>query len=114
MRRRSSAPRSRPLALAYVRVSTAEQATEGASLDAQRAAVLAEAERRGWDVEVVADEGFSAKDLRRPGLSGALGRLDAGEADALIATRLDRVSRSVADFAGLLARAKRRSWRMVL
>lgn len=106
--------RHRPLALAYVRVSTVEQATEGASLDAQRAAVVAEAERRGWDVEVVADEGYSAKDLKRPGLSAALERLDVGEADALIATRLDRVSRSVADFAGLLARAKRRSWRMVL
>lgn len=114
MSKRSTHRRSRPLALAYVRVSTVEQATEGASLDAQRAAVVAEAERRGWDVEVVADEGFSAKDLKRPGLSAALERLDVGEADALIATRLDRVSRSVADFAGLLARAKRRSWRMVL
>lgn len=106
--------RPRPLALAYVRVSTAEQAIDGASLDAQRAALVAEAAGRAWDVEVVADEGFSAKDLKRPGLTSALERLDGGEADALIAVRLDRVSRSVADFAGLLARAKRRSWRMVL
>lgn len=106
--------RSRPLALAYVRVSTAEQASEGASIEAQRAALASEATRRAWDVEFVADEGFSAKDLRRPGLSCALGRLDAGGADALLAVRLDRVSRSVADFAGLLARAKRRSWQIVL
>src|SRR4051812_47038336 len=106
--------RSRPLALAYVRVSTAEQANEGASVDAQRAALGAEAERRGWDLEVVADEGYSAKDLRRPGLVSALERLDRGAADSLIAVRLDRVSRSVADFAGLLARAKKRSWRIVL
>src|SRR4051794_383790 len=107
-------PRIRPLALAYVRVSTAEQANEGASVEAQRAALASEASRRAWDVEFVADEGFSAKDLRRPGLSGALERLDAGHADALLAIRLDRVSRSVADFAGLLARAKRRSWQIVL
>ncbi|RKT78672.1 DNA invertase Pin-like site-specific DNA recombinase [Terracoccus luteus] len=95
-------------------MSTAEQATEGASVDAQRAALGAEALRRGWDCEVVADEGFSAKDLRRPGLASALERLDSGGADALLAVRLDRVSRSVADFAGLLARAKKRSWRIVL
>ncbi|MGY2873448.1 DNA invertase Pin-like site-specific DNA recombinase [Marmoricola sp. URHA0025 HA25] len=95
-------------------MSTAEQVTEGASLDAQRDALSAEAERRGWDIELLADEGFSAKDLRRPGLSAALERLDAGEADALLSIRLDRVSRSVADFAGLLTRAKRRGWRLVL
>jgi len=106
--------RTRPLALAYVRVSTVEQAAEGASLDAQRAALTAEAERRGWDVEVVADEGYSAKSLNRPALAAALARLDAGEAEALLSIRLDRVSRSVADFAGLLARAKRRGWRIVL
>jgi Resolvase, N terminal domain len=56
----------------------------------------------------------TAKDLNRPGLASALERLDSGDADALLALRLDRVSRSVADFAGLLARAKRRSWCVVL
>jgi DNA invertase Pin-like site-specific DNA recombinase len=106
--------RPRPLALAYVRVSTVEQVQDGASLDAQRSALVAEGERRGWDVEMIADEGYSGKDLKRPGLSAALERLDHGEANALMAIRLDRVSRSVVDFAGLLARAKRRSWRLVL
>lgn len=104
----------RPLALAYVRVSTQEQAHDGASLDAQRAALTAEAERRGWDLELVCDEGMSAKNLDRPGLTAALARLDAGEADALLALRLDRISRSVADFAGLPRRASRRRWRLVL
>ena len=111
---RTKTSRAKPLALAYVRVSTAEQANDGASVDAQRALLEAEARRRGWDCEVIADEGFSAKDLRRPGLTSALERLDAGVADALLALRLDRVSRSVADFAGLLARAKKKSWRIVL
>ena len=105
--------RSTPLALGYVRVSTAEQATEGASLDAQRHALRAEAARRGWDVEIVADEGVSAKNLNRPALQGALGRLDRGDADYLLAIRLDRVSRSVADFAGLLDRATERGWGLV-
>lgn len=107
-------PRPRPLALGYFRVSTEDQVSEGASLDAQRAALTAEAERRGWDLELIGDEGLSGKNLKRPGLTEALTRLDRGEADALLAVRLDRVSRSVADFAGLLDRAKRRGWRLVL
>jgi len=106
--------RERPLALAYVRVSTDEQTTDGASLDAQRVALTAEVQRRGWDLELVADEGMSGKNLERPGLAAALERLDGGDADALIAVRLDRISRSVADFAGLMRRAQRRSWRLVL
>ena len=108
------AQRVRPLALAYIRVSTQGQVDEGASLDAQRTTLTDEAARRGWDVEVIADEGMSAKSLNRPGLTSALERLDRGEADALLAVRLDRVSRSVADFAGMLARAKRHHWRITL
>jgi DNA invertase Pin-like site-specific DNA recombinase len=111
----SKSTRSRPLALGYVRVSTAGQVTEGASLDAQRAALVAEADRRNWDVEIVADEGLSAKSIKnRAGLTDALDRLDRGQADALISTRLDRISRSVVDFAGLLDRAGRRGWGLVL
>lgn len=110
----TSTTRTKPLALAYVRVSTNEQAEHGASLDAQRTALTAEAERRGWDVEVVADEGLSAKTLNRPGLVAALARLDRKEADYLMSVRLDRVSRSVSDFAGLLDRAGRKGWGLVL
>lgn len=106
--------RTRPLALGYIRVSTADQAEHGASLDAQRGALTDEATRRGWDIEIVADEGQSAKTLNRPGLQDALRRLDQHDADYLLAIRLDRVSRSVADFAGLLDRSARRSWGLVL
>lgn len=103
-----------PLALAYVRVSTAGQVEFGASLDSQRATLIAEANRRGWDVEIVADEGLSAKNLHRPALQAALTRLDKGQAQYLLAVRLDRISRSVADFAGLLDRAGRKGWGLVL
>lgn len=103
--------RQRPLALAYVRVSTAEQADEGASLEAQRGLLAAEANRRGWDHEFVADEGYSAKSVAgRPGLMAALIRLDAGEADVLLVLRVDRLSRSVSDFAALMARSQKRKW----
>ena len=106
--------RTRPLALGYVRVSTTAQADKGASLDSQRAALTDEAERRDWELELVADEGVSAKTLNRPALQDALRRLDTGQADYLLAMRLDRVSRSVADFAALLDRSERRGWGLVL
>lgn len=111
--RRKVSTRTRPLALGYVRVSTAEQVNEGASLDAQMSALLIEGERRRCDIEFVRDAGLSAKSLARPGLLDALDRLDRGEADVLIATRLDRLSRSVIDFAGLMERATKCGWSLV-
>jgi DNA invertase Pin-like site-specific DNA recombinase len=95
-------------------VSTTDQVEHGASLAAQRIALTEEAARRGWDVEIVADEGLSGKTLNRPALQCALARLDAGDADYLMAVRLDRISRSVADFAGLLDRATRKRWGLIL
>ena len=107
----SKTSRPRPLALAYARVSTDMQAENGASLDAQEAALTAEAERRGWDVEIIREEGKSAATLtKRPKLLDALDRLDRGAADVLLAVRLDRVSRSVVDFAAMMQRAERRGW----
>lgn len=106
---------TKPLALAYVRVSTSAQVETGASLDAQEATLRAEAERRGWAVEIVREEGKSAKSIAgRDKLTAALERLDRGEAQVLVSVRLDRVSRSVADFAGLLDRAARKGWSLVL
>ncbi len=89
--------------LAYVRVSTDEQGRTGVSLAAQRTAIAAEVERRGWTLaDVILDEGQSAASLDRPGLRSALERIAAGEAEVLMATKLDRLSRSVGDFASLL------------
>ena len=99
--------------LGYARVSTADQAN-GTSLRSQRARIVAECERRGWElVEVVTDPGNSAKSLRRPGVRRALAMLAAGEAEALMVSRLDRLSRSMLDFAGLVERAKREGWALV-
>lgn len=100
--------------LAYLRVSTAEQADSGAGLDAQRATIAHEATRQGWEVEFVVDAGLSGATMARPALTEALERLDAGAADVLVASKLDRVSRSVHDFSGLLDRAHHQGWRLVL
>ena len=102
------------LALAYIRVSTTDQVEHGASLDPQRTTLVAEAEHRGREVEIVADEGMSAKNLNRAALQDANKRLDnKGAAQFLLAIRLDQISRSVADFAGRLDRANRKAWGLV-
>jgi DNA invertase Pin-like site-specific DNA recombinase len=110
-----SSTRSQLLALAYCRVSTADQAEDGASLDAQESMLREQASRRGWDIEVVREEGKSAKSITgRPLLLEALRKLDSNEADVLLAVRLDRVSRSLTDFAGLYDRSGKKGWAIVL
>ncbi|GAB2751571.1 recombinase family protein [Sinomonas soli] len=103
-----------PRAIGYVRVSTGEQARSGLGLDAQRSAILAEAERRGWDIEFIEDAGVSGKSMDRPGIKLATALLDAGKADILVAAKLDRVSRSVADGATLLRHARSKGWSVVV
>jgi DNA invertase Pin-like site-specific DNA recombinase len=90
--------------LGYVRVSTSEQAESGLGLQAQESAIRAYCRRQGLTLlDVIHDDGASAKDLARPGLRIALDRLAAGEASGLVAAKLDRLSRSVVDFANLMA-----------
>ena len=100
--------------LGYVRVSTEEQSDSGAGLEAQRRAIEAECLRRGWQLlEVVEDAGFSAKDLKRPGIQEALRVLEEGDAKALVAAKLDRLSRSMIDFPALMATAQKQGWALV-
>lgn len=100
--------------IGYVRVSTDEQADSGAGLSAQRASILAEAEHRGWHiVDIIEDAGYSAKDLRRPGIQRALEALKWDEADVLVVSKLDRLSRSLMDFTALMDRAQREGWGLV-
>jgi DNA invertase Pin-like site-specific DNA recombinase len=100
--------------VAYVRVSTDEQADHGAGLEAQRAAIVRECERRGWQLVRIEEDAASGRSMAgRPGLSAALEAVETGEADALIVAKLDRLSRSLLDFAALMARAQRRGWALV-
>ena len=100
--------------IGYVRVSTEEQSTSGAGLAAQRAAIEADCVRRGWHlVEVVEDAGYSAKDLKRPGVQVALETLRKGDADALVVAKLDRLSRSMLDFTTVMATASKQGWALV-
>jgi site-specific DNA recombinase len=87
-------------AVAYVRVSTEEQATEGVSLDAQEAALRAYCTMRGLTlVELVRDAGVSAgKPLAsREGGSRVLDLVKHGTVGAVVAWKLDRLFRDAGD-----------------
>jgi DNA invertase Pin-like site-specific DNA recombinase len=100
-------------AIGYVRVSTDDQASSGLGLDAQRATITAEALKRGWDVTWVEDAGHSAGTLKRPGVTTALNLLAKGEAQVLVVAKLDRLSRSVQDFAATMDTARKQRWALV-
>ena len=96
---------------AYVRVSTDEQGQSGLGLQAQRQAVVAECKRRGWSAEIQEEVGSGASVAKRPVLKQLLAELVRG--DVLVVSKLDRLSRSVIDFAGLLTDAKRHGYNIV-
>jgi DNA invertase Pin-like site-specific DNA recombinase len=90
----------------YVRVSTDEQASNGVSLGAQEEKIKAYCKAKDWDlVEVIRDEGISAKNLKRPGLQSILARIPKRNGkrgfDGIIVIKLDRLTRAVGDLAYL-------------
>ncbi len=95
---------------AYTRVSTREQAEGGHGLDAQRTQIENMGKACGWHiVEWTTDAGvFAARLAGRDGWSRTVALAESGQVDGIVATKMDRVSRSVADFASLVARAKQR------
>jgi DNA invertase Pin-like site-specific DNA recombinase len=100
--------------VAYVRVSTDEQAASGLGLEAQRAAIAVEAGRRGLPVLAeYADEGVSGAKHDRPGLDAALDALDRGEGSVLLVSKLDRLSRSVPLVYDVMDRSRRGQWALV-
>lgn len=89
--------------IGYVRVSTMHQADGGRSLEAQRENIESYCKLYGCElVRVETDPGHSAKNLKRPALQRALGAIAAGEAEGLIVTTLDRLTRNVWDMGDLL------------
>jgi DNA invertase Pin-like site-specific DNA recombinase len=99
----------------YVRVSTDEQSLSGLGLAAQREVIQREATIRSWDlIEVFEDAGSSGRTLAgRPGLEAALQLVTSGEAEGLVVAKLDRLSRSLLDFAGLMERSHNEQWDLV-
>lgn len=85
--------------VAYLRVSTNEQANSGQSLDSQQHKLEAYASLYDLEiVEICVDAGESAKSLKRPGIQRALELMHSGDAQGLLVAKLDRLTRSVSDW----------------
>ena len=98
--------RARPVAarsartVAYLRVSTEEQALEGVSLDAQEARVRAYCAMRGLDlVDLVVDAGVSGSIplADRPGGAHLVDLVRSRKVDNVVGLKLDRLFRNCAD-----------------
>jgi DNA invertase Pin-like site-specific DNA recombinase len=94
-------------AVAYTRVSTAEQGRSGLGLEAQRAAIEAFAAREqitilGWFSECQSGKRISDTLEERPQLRAALEAANAAKAPVLV-SKLDRLSRDVHFISGLMA-----------
>jgi DNA invertase Pin-like site-specific DNA recombinase len=101
--------------IGYLRVSTEEQARSGLGLAAQRHTITNEAKRRGWSVTWAIDHA-SGRNLDRPGLREALDlwRGNGNNAPrALVVAKLDRLSRSLPDFAHTMELARNQGWALV-
>lgn len=103
-----------PPVIGYVRVSTDEQGTSDAGLAAQQRAIEQECARRGWVLSRIEGDVASGAKLDRPGLNAALEAVATGEVGGLVVAKLDRLSRSVAQFANLLERFRSKGWGLVI
>ena len=93
--------------IGYVRVSTSEQATEGVSLDAQKARIAGWCSAHGASLaagDVFVDAGLSGKRAdNRPGLQAALEAV-CRERGVLVVYSLSRLARSTRDAIGIAER----------
>lgn len=82
----------------YIRVSTAEQAEEGYSVEAQEAKLRAYCQAMGFKINrVCVDPGFSGASLDRPGIKELIADVQHGRCKKILVWKLDRLSRSQKD-----------------
>lgn len=94
----------------YARTSTEEQQN---GIESQVSTLEAEARKREWAGAITLQEHASGKSLaRRPVLQSALKQLDA-HGGLLVTTKIDRLSRSMLDYASLLERSRKMGWAII-
>jgi site-specific DNA recombinase len=104
-----------PRAVIYCRVSTAEQAENGTSLETQELVCLRKAtEMNAQLIAIHRDEGVSgAYYITRPAIQAALADVESGRADTLIIAKLDRSGRDVDIIRDIQRRVERAGGRVV-
>jgi site-specific DNA recombinase len=104
-----SLPRPLTRCAIYTRKSTEEGLEqEFNSLDAQREsaeAYIRSQQHEGWRVlpKRYDDPGYSGGTMERPALAGLLADIKAGHVDCVVVYKVDRLSRSLLDFARIMA-----------
>ena len=90
----------------YIRVSTANQVEHGYGLAAQQERLTAYCTAMGWDVaphHIYIDGGVSGSSTAgRHAYSAMMAAAQAGDVKRIVAVKLDRLSRNVKDFLGLV------------
>ncbi|AUW59020.1 recombinase family protein [Sphingobium sp. SCG-1] len=103
----NTAPRALRCAI-YTRKSTEEGLDQAFnSLDAQReacAAYILSQRHEGWSLvpDYYDDGGYSGGTMERPGLKALLAEVQAGRVDIIIVYKVDRLTRSLSDFARIV------------
>jgi DNA invertase Pin-like site-specific DNA recombinase len=82
---------------------------------AQRAQLQAEADRRGWTLDIRHEHASGKTLARTKALREVLDDLDrAGPDGVLVVTKLDRLARSTIDCLNVLDRARRKGWAIIV
>jgi site-specific DNA recombinase len=103
----------------YTRKSSEEGlAQEFNSLDAQREsaeAYILSQRHAGWTVlaERYDDGGYTGANLERPALERLLGAIETGQVECVVVYKVDRLSRSLLDFARLMGIFEKRGVNLV-
>ncbi|WP_426749954.1 recombinase family protein [Myxococcus sp. Y35] len=108
MRKSKATPTDTKRCAVYTRKSTAAGLEmEFNSLDAQRESCVAYVQRQsGWVLvdESYDDGGFTGANMERPAFQRLLQDVDAGRVDVVVVYKVDRLSRSLLDFAKVMER----------
>lgn len=99
----------------YIRCSTEEQANSALGLEAQAAKIDTAIFAHGWFGTqhrlAYIDAGYTGANMRRPALVNLRKHLRRG--DVVMIARLDRISRSVADFGQLVDASRKEGWSII-
>lgn len=99
----------------YARLSRAyEDGLPGIGLESQRIKITDEIGRRGFHlVSMQSDIASGGSTDKRPGLAACIQLLEQRAAGTIMVAKIDRLSRSIVDFANLLATAKKKGWNVI-
>lgn len=100
--------------IGYTRVSTEEQQDGGVSLDDQQRRIRLYCELHGHElIGIEVDGGFSGGSMDRPGIQAVMSALRKRKAEALVFTKLDRLTRRLRDLLDALDAARKGNYAII-